>query len=256
MKILAVGDVVGEGGLNYLRDVLPALKEKEEIDFVIVNGENVAGGMGITEKFYRRILNAGADVVTMGNHTWAKREVFQFINDEKLIRPANYPKEIAGKGYRIYTCKDKRIAVANFLGRTNMGILTENPFLEADAILKEVKNKADIIVFDFHAEATAEKIAFANYVDGRATIVFGTHTHVQTADEGILPKGTGYITDIGMTGPIDSVIGMDKKASMKRFVTTLPEKYQLAQGNCKLNSCLFYINDETCRTEKITRINM
>lgn len=256
MKILAVGDVVGEGGLNYLRDVLPALKEKEEIDFVIVNGENVAGGMGITEKFYRRILNAGADVVTMGNHTWAKREVFQFINDEKLIRPANYPKEIAGKGYRIYTCKDKRIAVANFLGRTNMGILTENPFLEADAILKEVKNKADIIVFDFHAEATAEKIAFANYVDGRATIVFGTHTHVQTADEGILPKGTGYITDIGMTGPIDSVIGMDKKASMKRFVTTLPEKYQLAQGNCKLNSCLFYINDETCRTERITRINM
>lgn len=256
MKILAVGDVVGEGGLNYLKEILPTLKEKEEIDFVIVNGENVAGGMGITEKFYRKMLSAGADAVTMGNHTWAKREVFQFINDEKLIRPANYPKGIGGKGYAIYSCTEKKIVVANLLGRTNMGVLTENPFLEADAILKEVKNKADIIVFDFHAEATAEKIAFANYVDGRATIVFGTHTHVQTADEGILPKGTGYITDIGMTGPIDSVIGMDKKASMKRFVTSLPEKYQLAQGKCKLNSCLFYINDETCRTEKIVRINM
>ena len=256
MKILAVGDIIGENGLNKLKEVLPNLKKNENIDFVIINGENVAGGMGITEKLYRQMLQAGADVVTLGNHTWSKKDVFHFIDDKQLLRPANYPKNVLGKGYGIYTCKDKKIAVVNLIGRTNMGILSENPFLEADYILEEVKNKVDMVVFDFHAEATAEKVAFANYVDGRATIVFGTHTHVQTADEMLLPKGTAYITDIGMTGPIDSVIGMDKKASIKRFVTTLPEKYQLAQGLCKLNSCLFYINDETCRTEKILRINM
>ena len=212
--------------------------------------------MGITQKAFKEILKAGADVVTLGNHTWAKKDIFNFIDNEKLIRPANYPKGVLGKGYAIYLCKNKKIAVINLMGRTNMGVLTENPFIEADNIIEKIKNKADIIVIDFHAEATAEKIAFANYLDGRVSIVFGTHTHVQTADECILPKGTAYITDIGMTGPIDSVIGMDKKASIKRFVTTLPEKYKMAEGEGKFNSCLFNINDESCRIENITRINM
>ena len=139
---------------------------------------------------------------------------------------------------------------------SNMGILSENPFLEVDKILEQIKNKTNIIIVDFHAEATAEKIALAHYLDGRVNIIFGTHTHVQTADEIILPNGTAYITDIGMTGPSDSVIGMDKKASIKRFVTTLPEKYKIADGECRFNSCLFFINDDNCRTEKITRINM
>lgn len=256
MKILAVGDVVGENGLNKLKEILPNLKQREKIDFVIVNGENVAGGMGITEKLFKQIIYSGADVVTLGNHTWAKKDIFNFIDDTKLLRPANYPKNVLGKGYNIYNCKNRKIAVINLIGRTNMGILSENPFLEADSIIEKIKSKADIIIVDFHAEATAEKIALAHYLDGRVNIVFGTHTHVQTADEVVLPNGTAYITDIGMTGPIDSVIGMDKKASIKRFVTTLPEKYKMADGESKFNSCLFYINDENGRTEKISRINL
>lgn len=256
MKILAVGDIVGERGLNKLKESLPILKQKEKIDFIIVNGENVAGGMGITKRDFQQILFSGADVVTLGNHTWSKKDIFNFIDDEKLIRPANYPKGIVGKGYNIYNCKNKRIAVINLLGRTNMGILTENPFLEADNILENIKEKTDYIVVDFHAEATAEKIAMKYYLDKRVNIIFGTHTHVQTADEEITENGMAYITDIGMTGPINSVIGMDKKASIKRFVTTLPEKYKIAEGECKFNSCLFEINDETGRTDSIRRINL
>lgn len=256
MKILAVGDIVGERGLNKLKESLPILKQKEKIDFVIVNGENVAGGMGITKRDFQQILFSGADVVTLGNHTWSKKDIFNFIDDEKLIRPANYPKGVVGKGYNIYNCKNKRIAVINLLGRTNMGILTENPFLEADNILENIKGKVDYIVVDFHAEATAEKIAMKYYLDKRVNIIFGTHTHVQTADEEITENGMAYITDIGMTGPINSVIGMDKKASIKRFVTTLPEKYKIAEGECKFNSCLFEINDETGRTDSIRRINL
>ena len=256
MKILAVGDVVGQNGLNKLKEILPNLKQREKIDFVIVNGENVAGGMGITEKDFKQILFAGADVVTLGNHTWSKKDVFSIIDNEQLLRPANYPKNVLGKGYNIYNCKNKKIAVINLIGRTNMGILSENPFIEADEIIEKIKESVDYIVIDFHAEATAEKIAMAYYLDGKVNIIFGTHTHVQTADEMILPKGTAYITDIGMKGPIDSVIGMDKKASIKRFTTTLPEKYKIAEGEAKFNSCLFEVNSENGRTEKITRVNM
>lgn len=256
MKILAVGDIVGQNGLNKLKEILPNLKQNQKIDFVIVNGENVAGGMGITQKDFKQILFAGADVVTLGNHTWSKKDVFNILDDEKLIRPANYPKGVAGKGYNIYKCKNKKIAVINLIGRTNMGILTENPFIEAEEIINKIKDKVDYIVIDFHAEATAEKIALAHYLDGKVNIIFGTHTHVQTADEMVLPKGTGYITDIGMTGPTDSVIGMDKKASIKRFVTTLPEKYKIADGESKFNSCLFELDDDNGRIVNITRINM
>ena len=256
MKILAVGDIVGLNGLNKLKEILPNLKQREKIDFVIVNGENVAGGMGITEKDFKQIIFAGADVVTLGNHTWSKKDVFNIIDEERLIRPANYPKNVLGKGYNIYSYENKKIAVINLIGRTNMGILAENPFLEADNIIEKIKGKADYIIIDFHAEATAEKIALANYLDGKVDIIFGTHTHVQTADEMVLPKGTGYITDIGMTGPIDSVIGMEKKASIKRFVTTLPEKYKIAEGESKFNSCLFTINDENRKIEEINRINL
>ena len=256
MKILAVGDIVGENGLKKLKMELPKIKKEQSIDFIIVNGENVAGGMGITHKLFNQIIEAGADVVTLGNHTWSKKDIFNFIDDEKILRPANYPGNVPGKGYNVYNCKNKKIAVISLLGRTNMGILAENPFLEADSIINQLKNKADIIIVDFHAEASAEKIAMKYYLDKRVNIIFGTHTHVQTADEEITTNGTAYITDIGMTGPKDSVIGMDKKASIKRFVTTLPEKYRLAEGECKLNSCLFELDDETCRTSKIIRINL
>lgn len=256
MRILAVGDIVGENGLKKVREIVPKLKQEEKIDFVIMNGENAAGGMGITEKLYKEMLAIGANVVTMGNHTWAKKDIFSFIDDLKLIRPANYPEGVVGKGYGIYPCNDKKIAVVNLIGRTEMNVLSENPFIKMNEILEEVKGKCDIIILDFHAEATAEKMAMGYYLDGRIQVMFGTHTHVQSADEQILPKGTGYITDIGMTGPKYSVIGMDLQASIKRFETTLPERYKLAEGKCMFNGCIFDINEETCRTEKITRINL
>lgn len=252
MKILAVGDLVGECGLNILKQTLPKIRKEKNIDFVIVNAENVASGMGITAKDFNELLKLKVDVITMGNHTWAKKDIFTFIDNPKLLRPANYSKGVVGKGIGIYECKNKKIAVMNLIGRTDMHVLSENPFTVAQELLDEVK--ADIKIIDFHAEATAEKIAMKYFIDGKATVLFGTHTHVQTADETILEKGTGYITDIGMTGPKKSVIGMDISASLKRFETTLPEKYKLADGNCILNGCIFEINDESCRVEKITRV--
>ena len=255
MNILAVGDIVGKGGVEKLKQELPKIIEDNNIDFVIVNGENAADGMGLTENLYKKILEVGANIVTMGNHTWAKKEIFQFIEDEKIVRPANYPENNPGFGYRIMECRDKKIAVINLIGRVTMSVLSENPFLVAKRIIERIKDKADLIFIDFHGEATAEKIAFANYLDGKVTAVFGTHTHVQTADEQILPKGTGFICDIGMTGPKNSVIGMELEASIKRFETSLPEKYRIAEGKMKLNSVMFCVDDETNKVKKIVRIN-
>ena len=256
MKILAVGDIVGEIGVKKLGNVLQNLKNKENIDFIIVNGENSAEGMGITEKNFNDIVSFGTDVVTMGNHTWGKKDIFKFIDNPKLSRPANYPEGVLGRGYEIYNCKNKKIAVINLIGRVDMGVLSENPFLVVNKIIEEIKNKVDIIIIDFHAEATAEKIAMGHYLDGKVTIIFGTHTHVQTADEKILPNGTGYITDIGMTGPEHSVIGMDIQASIKRFETTLPERYKIANGKAIFNSCIFEINDNTNKVTSIKRVNL
>lgn len=255
MNILAVGDIVGKNGVEKLKIELPKIIKENNIDFVIVNGENSADGMGLTEKLYKEILSSGANIVTMGNHTWAKKEIFNFIDDEKIIRPANYSDNNPGVGYRIMECKGKKIAVINLIGRVTMNVLSENPFLVSKKIVEEIKTKVDMIFIDFHGEATAEKIALANYLDGNVTAVFGTHTHVQTADEQILPKGTGFISDLGMTGPINSVIGMEIEASIKRFETSLPEKYKIAEGKAKLNSVLFCINEETNKVEKIVRIN-
>ena len=256
MKILAVGDIVGENGVKKLKDVLPKLRESENIDFCIVNAENSAGGMGITTKIFHELLDLNIDVITMGNHTWGKKDIFTFIDHPKLIRPANYSKGVVGKGYGIYQCKGKKIAVINLIGRTDMNVLSENPFLVVEEIINKIQKTVDMIIVDFHAEATAEKIAMAYYLDGKVTAIYGTHTHVQTADERILENKTGYITDIGMTGPKKSVIGMDVEVSVKRFVTSLPERYKLADGKCIFNGCIFEINDENCKVEKITRINL
>jgi len=254
MKILVIGDIVGESGVEKAKIVIPQIKKEENIDFVIVNGENSAGGMGITEKIFKQLLNCGANVVTMGNHTWGKKDIFSFIDEPQIIRPANYPKGVVGKGYGIYECKNKKIAVINLIGRTDMNVLSENPFIKINEILEEIKGKYDYSVLDFHAEATAEKIAMGHYLTGRVDIIFGTHTHVQTADERILENKTAYITDVGMTGPEKSVIGMDIGVSLKRFETTLPEKYKLAGGDCICNACIFEINDEKRTIMKITRI--
>ena len=254
MRILAVGDLVGESGVRKLKEILPKIKKEEKIDFVITNGENSAGGMGITEKNFKDILEAGVDVITMGNHTWGKKDIFKFIDYPQLLRPANYPKGVVGKGLGIYECKGKKIAVMNFIGRVDINILTENPFVMAKEMVEELQKKVDIIAIDFHAEATAEKIAMARFLDGKITLLFGTHTHVQTADDQIFPNGTAYITDIGMTGPKNSVIGMDIQASIKRFETTLPEKYKLAEGECIFNGVIFDIDDKTNKVSDIKRI--
>ena len=254
MKVLAVGDLVGNIGLNKLKEVLPNLIEAENIDFVIANVENVAEGMGITSKDFDTLNNMQVNVMTMGNHTWGKKDIFSFANHPKLLRPANYSKGVPGHGYGIYRCKEKNIAVISLIGRTGMNVLSENPFTVADDIISEVKNEADIIIVDFHAEATAEKIAMKYYLDGKITAMFGTHTHVQTADEEITENGMGYITDLGMTGPKKSVIGMDIDVSVKRFVTSLPERYKMATGKAMINGCVFEINDTTCKTEGIYRI--
>lgn len=257
MKILAIGDIVGEAGVRELKTKMPLIKQEHDIDFIIVNGENSASGMGITEKNFNDILSVGTDVITMGNHTWAKRDIFKFIDHPQIIRPANYPNGVVGKGYGIYESKNgKKVAVINLIGRVDINILSENPFLIGKEIVEKLKSEVDIIIVDFHAEATAEKIAMVNYLDGEITALFGTHTHVQTADERILPNGTGYITDLGMTGPKNSVIGMEVSASIKRFETTLPERYKIAEGECILNGCIFELDDETCNVKNITRINM
>ena len=254
MNILAVGDIVGNSGVNKLKLELQDIKNEYNIDFVIVNGENAAEGMGITIKNFKDILSAGADCITMGNHTWGKKEIFQIVDEPQLLRPLNYPEGVCGKGYNIFNCENKKIAVINAMGRAEINVQTENPFLQVKKVVDNIKNKVDIIFLDFHAEATAEKQAMAYFLDGEITAMFGTHTHVQTADEKILEKGTGYITDIGMTGPKNSILGMDRDAALKRFLTALPEKYKIADGETILNACIFKLDDNTNKVIKIERI--
>lgn len=257
MNILMIGDIVGLNSVNKVKEILPKVIKEKKIDFVIANGENSADGMGITSKIFKELIMSGVNVITMGNHTWGKKDIFNIIDNPKLIRPANYPKDTVGNSYGVYECKDKKIAVINLIGRASMNVLSENPFIVVDEIIKKIENKVDAIFVDFHAEATAEKIAMGYYLDGKVTCVFGTHTHVATADEIILDNGTAYITDIGMTGPKKSVIGMDVGVSIKRFVTTLPEKYKISQDtNIILNGCIVTLNSETCRAEKIVRIKL
>lgn len=254
MKILVVGDLIGNSGIKKLEKQLPNIKETENIDFIIVNGENAGEGMGITQQNFDDILAMNIDVITMGNHTWGKKDIFKFIDHPKLIRPANYPKGVVGKGYNVYTCQDKKIAVINLIGRVDINVLSENPFIIVKELVEKLQNQVDMIFVDFHAEATAEKIAMGYFLDGKVTAVFGTHTHVQTADEKILPNGTAYITDVGMTGPKNSVIGMDIATSLKRFETTLPERYKIASGECMINAVIFDVDDAKNKVREIKRL--
>ena len=257
MNILIIGDIVGTSGVKKVKEVLPQLIKEQKIDFVIANGENSAEGMGITSKIFKDLILAGVNVITMGNHTWGKKDIFNIIDNKNLLRPANYPDEVVGKGYEIYECNNKKIAVINLIGRVDMNVLSENPFIIVDKIVNDIKNETDAIIVDFHAEATAEKIAMGYFLDGKVTCLYGTHTHVATADEEILENGTAYITDIGMTGPKKSIIGMNVEASIKRFLTSLPERYKVSEDtNVILNGCILNLNSETCRAEKIVRIKL
>jgi len=255
MKILMIGDIVGKPGRKATSYLLPRLVADNRIDFVMANGENAAGGRGINREITEEFLRQGIEVITMGNHVWDNREILSFIDHEpRLLRPANYPEDCPGRGYNIYLGPaGRRIAVINVSGRVFLGNL-ECPFRTVDYILKQIEQQADIILVDFHAEATSEKQALAWYLDGRATAVFGTHTHVQTADEMILPGGTAYITDVGMTGPHHSVLGVKTNQVIERFLTQRPGPFEIASGPLQLDAVILEVDDETLRSISINRI--
>ncbi|HSV98219.1 MAG TPA: TIGR00282 family metallophosphoesterase [Spirochaetota bacterium] len=253
--ILAIGDIVGKPGRSIVRDGLATLRERYGADFVIANGENASGGNAITPAAVGELLSLGIDVITTGNHVWDNKEIEKVIDSEpRFLRPDNYPLGVAGRGYGIFESREgaKKVCVVNLMGRVHMAPL-DCPFRGFDRIFLDVAGKADILIVDFHAEATSEKRAFGWYVDGRASAVFGTHTHVQTADEEILPGGTGYITDIGMSGSFNSVIGMDTGKSVQRFLRLTRVKYDVATGNEKLNGVVFRFSDGG-RTAAVERI--
>jgi len=254
MRVLMVGDVVGKPGRQLAQDLVPHLKAEHNVDFVIVNGENAAGGIGITPDIAAAFLHHGANVVTLGNHAWGKREIYPFLDEEpRLLRPANYPPGAPGQGVGVYACPAGRIAVISLQGRTFMDPI-DDPFRAVDSILETVLNKTTMICVDFHGEATSEKQAFGWYVDGRVSAVIGTHTHVQTADERILPGGTAYLTDVGMTGPIDSVIGMRPDLVVPRFLSQLPARFGVAEGEAQLSGVLIDIDPTTGRATHIRRL--
>ena len=259
MNILMIGDIVGKVGRNAVKELLPKLKNKYSIDLTIANVENASGGKGISINGYDELYMAGVDVMTLGNHTWAKKEVFKLMEEKtNLIRPANYSNQVPGIGYMVYNCKGKNVLVINLIGRVDMGISSDCPFEKAKGIIHSVKKeqKIDIVVIDFHAEATAEKIALGYYLKNEATIVVGTHTHVQTADEKIYDTGMGYITDLGMTGPKNSIIGLEYDVALKRFLTQIPERYSCAEGEYIFNGVVFKVDDTSNRVVAIDRIQM
>ena len=253
-KVLAVGDVVGNPGMDRIRRSLRYLKRKTGADFVIVNGENAAV-VGITPNQAEDILDAGADVITMGNHTYAKREITDYMEDcPQIIRPANYAPQAPGRGYGIFETKAGPVAVIDLIGRCNMDYGPDNPFLEIERILKKLDAK--IVLVEFHAEATSEKLAMGYMLDGRVSAVWGTHTHVPTADAQVLPKGTGYITALGMTGPRHSVLGIQPKLSIAKFRGDLTERYRWAEGETKLEAVLFTIDTATGLCRKAERVDL
>lgn len=253
-KVLCVGDVVGNPGMDRVRRSLRYLKRKTNADFVIVNGENAAV-VGMTPQQGEDILDAGADVITMGNHTYNKREIVPYLEDcPQIIRPANYAPQAPGKGWAIFDSKAGPVAVIDLIGRCNMDYGPDNPFLMIEKILKQIDTK--LIFVEIHAEATSEKLAMGYMLDGRVSAVWGTHTHVPTADAQVLPKGTGYVTDLGMTGPEHSVLGIQPKLSIAKFRGDLPERYRWAEGPTKMEAVLFTIDTATGLCKKAERVDL
>jgi len=253
-----LGDVVGKVGREAALSMLPTLHEMYQPDLTIVNGENVAGGIGITPEIAQQILKSGVDVITLGNHTWSKRDVGDYLEREhRVLRPANYPEGTPGRGHGVFTSSQGvKVGVANVMGRIFMEPL-DDPFRAADRIVKDFEAAhAAVRFFDFHGEATSEKTAFGNYLDGRASVVVGTHTHVQTADERILPGGTAYITDVGMVGPQDSIIGMEVSVSLQRFITQRPVRSDVASGAVTLCGIVADVDPQTGRAEHIERVQI
>jgi len=256
MNILMVGDVYGEPGRQAIAKLLPRLRREHAIDFAVVNVENAAGGFGVTAPIARQILEAGADVMTSGNHIWDKKEIVEYITRENLLlRPANFPAGTPGVGHVSVKCGPHRIAVVNLMGRVFM-LPIDCPFRRADEILPELRKETPIILVDMHAEATSESLAMGWHLDGRVSAVVGTHRHVQTADERVLPGGTAYITDLGMTGPTEGVIGVDREQILQRFLHQMPTRFETAKGPAALHGVVIVVDPDTGRASSIRRLSI
>ena len=256
MNILCVGDIVGKPGRCALEGLLAGIKEEFDIGFTIVNAENAAGGSGITPNIAEELFNLGCDVVTLGDHVWDQKEVEVCLKDEEhLVRPANFPEGAPGKGWCIKTTPSGvKIGVVNLLGRVFMRYYVNCPFRALESIVGEIRKQTPNIIVDMHAEATSEKVALGHFIDGRVSAVVGTHTHIQTADEKILSKGTAYITDLGMTGPYDSVIGQNKEKIIQRFLSSIPVRFSVAQDDVRLHGAVLTIDEKTGKAKNIVRV--
>jgi len=255
MNILFIGDIVGSPGREAIKKLVPELKKEYKLDFIIANGENAAGGSGITFPVAQELFNYGIDVLTSGDHIWKKREIFEIINqEEKILRPANYPGGAPGRGFGIFKTKNGlKVGVVNVLGRVFMEAL-DCPFRSSRQAQEALSKDTPIIIVDIHAEATSEKVALGWYLDGKVSAVLGTHTHIQTADERILPGGSAYISDVGMTGPLDSVIGRRIEDVLERFITSIPTRFEVAGENIQLQGVVLDIDEQTGKARSITRI--
>jgi metallophosphoesterase (TIGR00282 family) len=255
MKILFIGDIVGSPGREAVKKLLPKLKEEYQLDFIIANAENAAGGSGITSKVAQDLFAGGVDVLTSGDHIWKKREIFELINqEERILRPVNFPEGAPGRGFAIFKTKGgKKIGVINVNGRVFMEAL-ESPFKTVLKAQEVLSCETKIIIVDIHAEATSEKVALGWYLDGKVSAILGTHTHVQTADEKILPQGTAYITDVGMTGPLRSVIGRRIEDVLERFLTAIPVKFEVAEDDVQLQGAVVDIDERSGRAVSIVRV--
>lgn len=255
MKVLMIGDIVGRPGRRAVLELLPKLMRVHRADLIVANGENAAGGNGITREIADELLSCGIDILTMGNHVWDKKDVLEFIDLEpKILRPANYPPGTPGRGFTVIkTPNGCSVGVINLSGRVFLSNL-DCPFRAVDLILEEIKKVTPVIIVDFHAEATSEKVAFGWYLAGKVSAVCGTHTHVQTADARVLPRGTAYISDVGMTGPRDSVLGVKKEAVITKFLTQMPVRFEVATGVAQMNAVLIEINQDNGRAVSIERI--
>jgi hypothetical protein len=257
MRILFIGDIVGKAGRKAIEGVLEEVVAEHEVDFIIANGENAAGGMGLTPPIASEILAEGVNVITSGNHIWAKKEIIPFLEDEKrLLRPANYPAGVPGRGAGIFRAGNgKKIGVLNLEGRVFMKHL-DCPFRVGEKEVERLRQETEIVVIDFHAEATSEKVAMGWFMSGKVSAVLGTHTHIQTCDEKILNEGTAYITDVGMTGPLDSVIGIRKDVALERLLTQIPWKFDVATENIELQGVVIEVDAKTGRSKRIRRVRV
>jgi len=257
MRILFLGDIVGRPGRNIVKNRLSEVRTAENIDFVIANGENAAAGSGLTPRLADELLESGIDVLTSGDHIWKKRDIYDYLKvSARLVRPANYPKGVPGRGSTVVSMSNgKKIGVINLIGRVFMDAV-ECPFQTAKKEIEQVSAETNCIIVDLHAEATSEKVAMGWYLDGKVSAVLGTHTHVQTADEKILPGGTAYITDSGMTGPYDSVIGRDKDCIIEHFITQLPIRFEMASDDVQMHGVVIDIDDETGKALGIKRLQV